>query len=62
MGHHRRVAAKYPEYVPTANAGDCTKIAHLLKMARYYTSSESAYAQSMVSKKAQLDRTLGPAK
>ena len=62
MARHKRIAATYAAYLTSANAGDCANIAHVLKMAKYYTGSEGQYSHSMATHKAQLDRTLGPAK
>jgi len=60
IGRHQRIASSHPQYVASANAGNCNLIAHYLKIDRYYTGLEGAYASSMTSFKAQLDRTLGP--
>jgi len=59
--HHKIVASKYIKYIASANAGDCKLIAHYLKLDCYYTGNEGIYATSMTSKKAERDRTLGPA-
>jgi len=61
MEHHKIVASKYIKYIASANAGDCKLIAHYLKLDCYYTGNEGIYATSMTSKKAERDRTLGPA-
>lgn len=59
MDHHKAVATRFIEYVPSANAGDCAKVANILKRDRYYTGNEGTYARNMTAKKAELDRTLG---
>ena len=60
---HKTVAGTFPKmkYVNAANAGDCTGIAYMLKSYGYYTGDSGIYAISMISKKAEIDRTLGPA-
>jgi hypothetical protein len=61
MNHHKLVGATYSGYVAAATAGKCALNAHFLKVDHYYTGDEGAYSVSMTSKKAELDRTLGPA-
>lgn len=61
MNHHKRLALKFATYLASANAGDCIEVAHLLKMAHYYTGNEGTYARQMTNKKAELDRSLGAA-
>lgn len=58
--HHRSVASKFATYMDTLNTGDCAAVANLLKRASYYTGDEGVYAKSMESKKAKIDRQLGP--
>jgi hypothetical protein len=60
IAHHKTVAAKFPTYLETLNSGDCAATANLLKRASYYTGDEGAYAKSMTSMKAKIDRQLGP--
>jgi len=60
MDHHKGVATRFAD-VSSANAGDCAAVANILKRDRYYTGNEGTYARNMVAKKAELDRTLGPA-
>jgi peptidoglycan hydrolase-like protein with peptidoglycan-binding domain len=60
LGHHMRIAGKDGDYVNALNNGDVSAVAHALKVARYYTASESDYARAMMRTKAQIDRTLGP--
>jgi hypothetical protein len=58
--HHRAVAGKFSTYIDTLNKGDCAATANILKRASYYTGSEGDYAKNMTSKKAKIDRELGP--
>ena len=57
-----KTAARFSAFCPLPTRGTAPNIAHLLKMDKYYTGDEGAYSRSMTSKKAQFDRTLGPAK
>jgi hypothetical protein len=61
MDHHKLVATRFPEYLATANAGNCASVAFMLKKDHYYTGDAGIYAASMTSKKAEIDRILGPA-
>jgi len=60
LGHHQRIAAKDAGYVTALNAGDIAAVAHALKVARYYTASETDYARNMTRTRAQIDKALGP--
>lgn len=52
---HRSIAASHPDYLERANAGDCAGVAHILKLASYYTGDETAYARSMSAQLARLN-------
>jgi peptidoglycan hydrolase-like protein with peptidoglycan-binding domain len=60
LGHHLRIAGKDSGYVTALNNGNIPTVAHALKVARYYTASESDYARGMMRTKTQVDRALGP--
>jgi peptidoglycan hydrolase-like protein with peptidoglycan-binding domain len=60
LGHHQRIAKQTSGFLASVNAGDTKAVAHALKMARYYTAGEEDYARLMASKKAEIDRVLGP--
>ena len=50
MSLHRKIAQSHPDYLATVNAGDCAGVAHILKLASYYTGDETVYGRSMQSK------------
>ena len=54
------VARKHPDYLPAMNAGDIRTVAHVLKVAGYYTDREDHYRAAMMSNRALLERQLGP--
>ncbi|HET7542111.1 MAG TPA: hypothetical protein VFK05_19725 [Polyangiaceae bacterium] len=60
MNRHKGYAAAHSEYLGYLNAGDCVSVAHALKTYRYYTGDETTYGRNMTSKKAEVDRILGP--
>jgi hypothetical protein len=60
LSHHKRIAQGDPAFLTALNAGDVAKVAHALKMARYYTAAEVDYANAMRRTKADVDRQLGP--
>jgi hypothetical protein len=60
MGHHRAIAGKNPTYLASVNGGDCTAVAHILKIVGYYTGGETDYANGMTGKKRAIDAALGP--
>jgi len=62
MDHHRGVAKRFSEYIPTVNGGDCTQVADLLFRAHYYTGNQADYAHNMIAMKLKIDRLLGPVK
>jgi hypothetical protein len=61
IARYQRTATHDPTFLPALNAGDTAAVAHALKRAGYYSDGETHYAASMAHKKAELDRTLGPA-
>jgi len=61
INRHQKVASNHSTYVASLNAGKCDLVAHFLKVDKYYTGLEGAYAHSMTMFEAQLDRTLGTA-
>jgi hypothetical protein len=60
LGHHQKIATSNPDYLRAINAGDIPTVAHLLKVAHYYTAPESNYANTMASQRKIVDQTLGP--
>jgi hypothetical protein len=59
IGHHQKIARANSNYINALNTGDIVAVAKALKVARYYTASESDYARAMIEAKATIDRALG---
>jgi hypothetical protein len=57
--HHRKIAAKDPDYLPNLNAGNLTGAAHDLREARYYTGDEGGYARAMLRARETVLKLLG---
>jgi hypothetical protein len=60
IAHHKRIAARIPEYLPALLAGDTDAVAHILSQQNYYNGSEDVYKRNMKSFKKKIDQKLGP--
>jgi hypothetical protein len=61
LQRHQTIAKHDAGFLPSLNQGDCAKVAHSLKIAKYYTGPEPAYAAGMTRMKKEIDAQLGPA-
>jgi hypothetical protein len=60
LGYHQRLARTNVGYLTAVNAGDIRTVAHLLKLAHYYTAAETDYVKNMTAQKNVIDQKLGP--
>jgi hypothetical protein len=60
LTHHKGIAQKDAGFLAALNSGNTAAVAHALKLAHYYTASETSYAQGMAAQKAKIDAMLGP--
>ena len=60
LERYKTAARTYPDFFKILQAGDAAGVAKALGRAGYYTASEAAYANAMISQRRILDAQLGP--